>query len=76
LITLASLNLVEQVYVHVKPVFVLHVLSYIHVEHVYVLTISFYIHVELVYVLHVQIVIPLDTFKQHLPKIFFQPEIR
>jgi hypothetical protein len=45
LITLASLNLVEQVYVLVEPVFVLHVSSYIHVELVFVLPISSYIHV-------------------------------
>jgi len=61
LIPSASLNLIEQVYVHVEPIIVL--------------PISSHIHVELVFVLHVQIVIPLNTFKQHLLKIFFQPEV-
>jgi hypothetical protein len=59
LIALASLNLVEHVYVPIKLVSVLPVL--------------FDTLVKLVFVLHVQIVIPLDTFKHHLPKTFFQP---
>ncbi len=53
LITLASLNLVEQIYVHVEHVYVLLVLSYIHVEPIFVLPISSYIHVDTMYVLHV-----------------------
>ncbi len=71
LITLGSLNLVERVYVHVEPVYVLHVSSYIHVEPIFVLPISSYILVESVYVLHVQIAIPLDIFKQHIVETYF-----
>jgi hypothetical protein len=61
LITSISLNLVEHVYVLI--------------ELVYVLPISFDIFVKLVFVIHVQIVIPLNIFK-HLPKTFFQLEIK
>jgi hypothetical protein len=43
------------------------------VEHVYVLLVLFDTLVESIYVLLVQIVLPLDTFKHHLPKTFFQP---
>ncbi len=61
LISSTSLNLDEQVYVVVEVVSILHVSSNIHVE--------------LVSVLLIKIVIPLDTFKQHLPKTFFQHEV-
>jgi hypothetical protein len=56
-----SLNLVKHVFVHVEPIYVLHVQN----DQL----------VELVFILHVQIVIPPDIFKQHLPKIFFQAQI-
>jgi hypothetical protein len=52
LITSTNLNLVEQIYVPIEPIIVL--------------PISSDIHFELVFILHVQIVIPLNTFKQHL----------
>jgi hypothetical protein len=45
----------------------------VHVELIYVLPVHQL--VKLVFILHVQIVIPPDIFKQHLPKIFFQPKI-
>jgi len=45
------------------------------VELVYLLPLSFDILVELVYILLVKITIPLDTFKQQLPKTFFQPKV-
>jgi hypothetical protein len=32
--------------------------------------------IELVSILHVWIVIPLNTFKQHLLETFFQPKVR
>jgi hypothetical protein len=57
LIPSASLNLVEQGYVHVEPIIVL--------------PISSHIHVELVFVLHVQIVIPLNTFSNKIYQRFF-----
>ncbi len=60
LITSTSLNLVEQVIVHVEPLSKLHV--------------SFVIHVKLIFVLHVKIVISPNTFQQHLPLTFFQPK--
>jgi hypothetical protein len=56
LITSACLNLVEQVIVHVEPMYESLVLSNIHVESVYVL--------------RIKIAIPLDTFQQHLPEMF------
>ncbi len=58
-ITLAGMNIVE-VIVLVEPMFESHVLSNILVKPVFVLL--------------VKIVIPLDTFQQHLPKMFFQLE--
>jgi hypothetical protein len=61
LITSTSLNLVGQVNKHVELVFQPLVLSYVHVKPV---------HVQLV-----KIIIPLDTFQQHSPKTFFQPEV-
>ncbi len=61
LITLAGLNIVEQVIIHV--------------EHVFESLVSFNIPVKLIYVLLVKIVISLDIFQQHLPKTFFQLEV-
>ncbi len=61
LIALASLNLVEHVYVHVEFVSILHVLSYILVKSISIL--------------HVQIIILPDTFKQHLLETFLQLEV-
>ncbi len=55
------MNLIKHVFVHVEPI--------------YVLLFQNDQHVELVSILHVQIVIPPNIFKQHLPKIFFQPKI-
>jgi hypothetical protein len=55
------LNLVEHV---IKPI-----------ELVYEPHVSFDIHVKLVHVQPVKIVIPPDTFQQHLPKTFFQLEV-
>jgi hypothetical protein len=62
LITSARLNLVKQVIKHVEPMSEPHASSNIHVK--------------LVHVQFVKIVIPHDTFQQHLPKTFFQPEVR
>jgi hypothetical protein len=59
LIALACLNLFEHVYVPIELVSLLLVL--------------FDTLVESIFVLLVQIVIPLDTFKHHLPKKKFQP---
>ncbi len=53
--------MVEQVYVPIELIFVLPTL--------------FDKHVKLVFVLPIQIAMPHDTFKQHLPKTFFQPEM-
>ncbi len=60
-ITYVGLNLIEQVYVPGEPISILPILSNIHVESMFVL--------------HVQITIPLNTFQQHLPETFFQPEV-
>ncbi len=54
LITLACLNTVKHVYVLVEPVFVL--------------LVSSDIPIKLLSILHVKIIMPPDTFKQHLPK--------
>jgi hypothetical protein len=59
LIALACLNLIEHVYVPIELVSLLLVL--------------FDTLVKSIFVLLVQIVIPLDTFKHHLPNFFFQP---
>ncbi len=57
-----SLNLVEQVIVHVELVSESFVLSNIHVKPISTLPIH--------------TTISLDTFQQHLPKKFFQPKVR
>jgi hypothetical protein len=61
LIISVGLNLVEWVIKHVK--------------HVFKPLISSNIHVKLIHVRRVKIVIPLDTFQQHLLKTFFQAEV-
>jgi hypothetical protein len=45
------------------------------VEHVLESPISSNIHVKPIFVLLVKITIPLDTFRQHLPKTFFQLKV-
>ncbi len=62
LITSIGLNLVKQVIKHVEPV----------CEPPF----SFNILVKLVPIQLVKIVIPPNTFQQHLPKTFFQCEVR
>ncbi len=61
LITSTCLNLVEHVIKHVEFMFKPHV--------------SFNIPIKPIYVQHVKIVIPPNTFQQHLPKMFFQLEV-
>ncbi len=61
LITLTCLNLVEHVIKHVELMFKPHVSSNIPIKPIYVQ--------------HVKIVIPFNTFQQHLPKTFFQLEV-
>jgi hypothetical protein len=60
-ITLACLNLVEHVIKHVELMFKPHVSSNIPIKPIYVQ--------------HVKIVIPPNTFQQHVPKTFFQLEV-
>jgi hypothetical protein len=55
------LNIVEQVIVHAEPMFESHVSSNIPIK--------------LVSILHVKIIIPFDTFQQHLPETFLKPEV-
>jgi hypothetical protein len=61
LISLANLNLVEHVFVPIVSIFIL--------------PIQYDKPFKSIFILHVQIAIPPNTFKQHLPKIFFQPEV-
>jgi hypothetical protein len=61
LITSLGLNLVKQVIKHVEPMSEL--------------VVSYDIHVKQVHARPVKIIIPLDTFQQHLPETFFQLEI-
>ncbi len=61
LITSVGFNLVEHVYVPIELLFVL--------------PISSYAPIKPIFILHIKIIIPLNTFKQHLPNTFFQPKI-
>jgi hypothetical protein len=62
LISSATLNLVEHVFVPIVSIFLLPA--------------QYDKPVKSIFILHVQIAMPPNIFKQHLPKIFFQPKVR